>query len=86
MKTAIEILTAKMLKERELASYFEDNNFHLALIHWRNVMHIHYALEVLRIEGSKGANTIMVCPCCGSDKVYLTEAIHCSRCAVTTEI
>ena len=26
------------------------------------------------------------CPCCGSDKVYLTSAIHCSHCAVTTEI
>ena len=26
------------------------------------------------------------CPCCGSDKVYLTSAIHCKRCAVTTEI
>lgn len=26
------------------------------------------------------------CPCCGSDKTYKTEAIHCNRCAVTTEI
>ena len=26
------------------------------------------------------------CPCCGSDKIYLTSAIHCSHCAVTTEI
>ena len=28
----------------------------------------------------------LVCPCCGSDKTYLTNAIHCNRCAVTTEI
>jgi hypothetical protein len=26
------------------------------------------------------------CPCCGSDKTYHTKAIHCTRCAVTTEI
>jgi hypothetical protein len=26
------------------------------------------------------------CPCCGSNKTYETEAIHCSMCAVTTEI
>lgn len=29
---------------------------------------------------------IFVCPCCGSDKVYKTDVIHCDRCAVTTEI
>lgn len=28
----------------------------------------------------------LICPCCGSDKTYKTDAIHCSRCAVTTEI
>ena len=26
------------------------------------------------------------CPCCGSFLTYKTEAIHCSRCAVTTEV
>ena len=26
------------------------------------------------------------CPCCGSDKVYLTAAAHCGLCATTTEI
>lgn len=25
------------------------------------------------------------CPCCGSEKTYLTLAIHCNHCAVTTE-
>lgn len=28
----------------------------------------------------------LICPCCGSDKTYKTDAIHCNRCAVTTEI
>jgi hypothetical protein len=28
----------------------------------------------------------VVCPCCGSDKTYRTEAVHCTRCAVTTEM
>ena len=27
-----------------------------------------------------------ICPCCKSDKTYKTEAYHCSRCAVTTEV
>ena len=26
------------------------------------------------------------CPCCGSDKIYRTMAVHCNRCATTTEI
>jgi hypothetical protein len=30
--------------------------------------------------------TPITCPCCGSDKTYRTEAIHCNRCAVTSEI
>lgn len=33
-----------------------------------------------------GQSEQLVCPCCGSDKTYKTNAIHCSRCAVTTEI
>lgn len=28
----------------------------------------------------------LICPCCGSDKAYKTDAIHCNRCAITTEI
>lgn len=31
-------------------------------------------------------NEQLICPCCGSDKTYKTDAIHCNRCAVTTEI
>ena len=26
------------------------------------------------------------CPCCGSDRGYLTQAAHCTMCAVTTEL
>jgi hypothetical protein len=36
------------------------------------------------INLEKCATTI--CPCCGSNKTYKTDAIHCNRCAVTTEI
>ena len=28
----------------------------------------------------------IICPCCGSSETYFTEAIHCTRCAETTEI
>lgn len=28
----------------------------------------------------------VICPCCGSNKTYKTNAVHCNRCAVTTEI
>lgn len=28
----------------------------------------------------------IICPCCGSNKTYRTDAIHCTICAVTTEI
>ena len=27
-----------------------------------------------------------ICPCCGSDKTYKTEAIHCDTCAITSEL
>jgi len=33
-----------------------------------------------------GKREQLICPCCGSDKTYKTDAIHCNRCAVTTEI
>lgn len=33
-----------------------------------------------------GRSEQLICPCCGSDKTYKTDAIHCNRCAVTTEI
>ena len=33
-----------------------------------------------------GRSEKFICPCCGSDKTYKTEAYHCNRCAVNTEI
>lgn len=33
-----------------------------------------------------GQSEQFICPCCGSDKTYKTDAIHCKRCAVTTDI
>ncbi len=26
------------------------------------------------------------CPCCGSERIYPTLAVHCNTCAVTSEI
>lgn len=40
----------------------------------------------LRIHGVVEQSEQLVCPCCGSDKTYKTYAVHCNRCAVTTEI
>lgn len=42
--------------------------------------------EALRQHDVSGQSEQLVCPCCGSDKTYKTEAIHCNRCVVTTEI
>lgn len=44
------------------------------------------ATEQLLILFSGNHCDKLVCPCCGSDKTYLTNAIHCSRCDTTTEI
>lgn len=40
----------------------------------------------LRQPPVSGRSEQFICPCCGSDKTYKTDAIHCNRCAVTTEI
>jgi len=38
------------------------------------------AIDLLSFESPEN------CPCCGSDKIYRTMAVHCNRCATTTEI
>ena len=38
------------------------------------------------VNSSKVQSEQLICPCCGSDKTYKTEAYHCNRCAVTTEV
>ena len=43
-------------------------------------------IQSLRIHDVVGRSEQLICPCCGSDKTYKTDAIHCNRCAVTTEI
>lgn len=43
-------------------------------------------VKKFRLGAVVGRSEQLVCPCCGSDKTYKTEAIHCNRCAVTTEI
>jgi len=40
----------------------------------------------LRIHDVVVRSEQFICPCCGSDKTYKTEAYHCNRCAVTTEV
>lgn len=37
-------------------------------------------------EEDWGLSEQFICPCCGSDRTYKTEAYHCNRCAVTTEV
>lgn len=41
---------------------------------------------ILRLFDVVGRSEQLICPCCGSDKTYKTDAIHCNRCALTTEI
>ena len=65
----------------------------------RNFNHIQYESDLedyiidlenetkqLRKHAVSGRSEQLICPCCGSDKTYKTDAIHCNRCAVTTEI
>ena len=40
----------------------------------------------LQQRNVSGKSEQLVCPCCGSNKTYRTEAVHCDRCAVTSEI
>ena len=40
----------------------------------------------LRIQDVVKKSEQLICPVCGSDKTYKTEAIHCNRCAVTSAI
>lgn len=40
----------------------------------------------LHIHDVVGRSEEFICPVCGSNKTYKTEAYHCNRCAVTTEV
>ena len=50
----------------------------VAYIRWRD--------KQLTIPAVVGQIEQFICPCCGSDKTYKTDAYHCNRCAVTTEV
>ena len=46
-------------------------------------------MDILNLKnGCSGGRQIeqIVCPCCGSNRTYRTEAIHCDICAVISEI
>jgi hypothetical protein len=43
-------------------------------------------LKLLGIGVVVGRSEQFICPCCGSDKTYKTEAYHCNMCAITTEV
>lgn len=45
-----------------------------------------HEFKQLHLHDVVGQSEQLICPCCGSDKTYKTDAIHCNRCAVTTEI
>jgi hypothetical protein len=50
----------------------------------------HYAItttfKYIKEQTPASDQPSILCPCCGSDKTYRTEAIHCNRCASTSEI
>lgn len=43
-------------------------------------------VKKIHLGAVSGRSEQLICPCCGSDKTYKTDAIHCNRCAITTEI
>ena len=45
-----------------------------------------HEFKQLHLHAVSGQSEQFICPCCGSNKTYKTDAIHCNRCAVTTEI
>ena len=53
---------------------------------WDDIDALMTAAKNCSIPDVVGQREQLVCPCCGSDKTYKTDAIHCNRCAVTTEI
>lgn len=57
------------------------NGIHLEYITW-----LEARIQALRIHDVVGRSEQFICPCCGSDRTYKTEAYHCNRCAVTTEV
>ncbi len=42
--------------------------------------------ELMEIVNAMQEDCKDVCPCCGSSNTYRTLAIHCTNCAVNTEL
>lgn len=82
MEIQIENLKAKMRGEK--LNHYQEG---LALDEFEKLIaHAETLGQQLRQHNVVGQREPLVCPCCGSDKTYKTDAIHCNRCAVTTEI
>ena len=53
------------------------------------VSEINRICEIIGVDSLIESNqfqNLEKCQHCNSDRVYLTNAVHCSRCAITTEI
>jgi len=44
------------------------------------------AIDTVVAELEKELPVGFRCPCCGSERIYPTLAVHCNTCAVTSEI
>lgn len=54
--------------------------------HWKVKNIAERIVKNCNLQNVIGRSEQFYCPCCGSDKTYKTEAYHCNRCAVTTEV
>lgn len=82
MSKAIENIEKELKAARDRSS--TNNNYYYAYANG-----LEYALtqvKLFAIPDVVGQSEQFICPCCGSDKTYKTEAYHCNRCAVTTEV
>jgi len=79
---AEDYLTQEMIDK--LQADVDDNN---GVIDWDDLEPLLNGFkEQLLISDVVERSEQFICPCCGSDKTYKTEAYHCNTCAVTTEV
>lgn len=77
-------LTSGLKCQKTTAPSFITKNIHAI---FSNILHDDCEIvEFKLIETTPDTGKQFICPCCGSNKVYVTEAIHCNMCAITTEI
>lgn len=77
----------------EAKKYLSEQGYGSGTNYTTNLVAVLLANYSTRVVNKITSNTILVgeseqfiCPCCGSDRTYKTEAYHCNRCAVTTEV